>query len=348
MTLGEKIQLSRKKKGMSQEELANLLNVSRQAVQKWESGASTPELTKLVEISNVFDVSLDWLVKDVNQESLESHKNEMPNCKGERKGFVATKVFIILGMILSPFMIGGSLLKATNYSPFCLLFLLDYLVTIPIGCWSIHKLYSAKAKNETIPWGVLLIIFVSQIGGILLLTRSKSDFGHETCERECNRANTETAKEKAINIEKRNQSILKALSTISLLLRISLVGISLAVFIMLFMEQLDFDIHFFEVNGMGGGFAGYLIQIFTTVYVLLILGLTKKEKFSIFYLIPPVFLYATSGGLIAGMYNSAAPYSNEVTGLSGCAIASLALCFASYLPTILLIVIHLLIKKHQQ
>lgn len=59
MDLGEKITLARKKKAMSQEDLANLLNVSRQAVQKWESGVSIPEVNKLVQISNMLDVSLD-------------------------------------------------------------------------------------------------------------------------------------------------------------------------------------------------------------------------------------------------------------------------------------------------
>ena len=62
MELGEKIQISRKKKGMSQEDLANVLNVSRQAVQKWESGVSNPELNKVIELGRVLDVSLDWLL----------------------------------------------------------------------------------------------------------------------------------------------------------------------------------------------------------------------------------------------------------------------------------------------
>ncbi len=49
---------------MSQEQFADLLNVSRQSVQKWESGVSTPELEKLVKIAKYFDVSLDALVLD--------------------------------------------------------------------------------------------------------------------------------------------------------------------------------------------------------------------------------------------------------------------------------------------
>ena len=53
----------RKQKGFSQEELAGRLNVSRQTVSKWEVGESTPDMEKLLAISDLFGVSLDELVK---------------------------------------------------------------------------------------------------------------------------------------------------------------------------------------------------------------------------------------------------------------------------------------------
>ena len=52
----------RKQKGFSQEELANRLNVSRQTVSKWEIGDSTPDMEKLIAISDLFEISLDELV----------------------------------------------------------------------------------------------------------------------------------------------------------------------------------------------------------------------------------------------------------------------------------------------
>ena len=52
----------RKEKGISQEELANIVGVSRQAVQKWESGASKPDMDNLVALSRYFGVTLDYLV----------------------------------------------------------------------------------------------------------------------------------------------------------------------------------------------------------------------------------------------------------------------------------------------
>lgn len=63
MEFREKLQNLRKSQGMSQEKLAELLNVSRQAVSKWESGQGYPETEKLIKISEMFNVSLDYLLK---------------------------------------------------------------------------------------------------------------------------------------------------------------------------------------------------------------------------------------------------------------------------------------------
>lgn len=62
--LSEKIYQLRKNSGLSQEQLAEKLNVSRQAISKWESGTAVPESEKLITISNYFGVSVDYLLKD--------------------------------------------------------------------------------------------------------------------------------------------------------------------------------------------------------------------------------------------------------------------------------------------
>lgn len=64
MTLGEKIIKLRKSQGWSQEELAARLDISRQAVSKWESMASTPDLDKILKMSQLFGVSTDYLLKE--------------------------------------------------------------------------------------------------------------------------------------------------------------------------------------------------------------------------------------------------------------------------------------------
>ncbi len=73
----ERLYQLRKSKGISQEELANVVGVSRQAVQKWESGASRPDMDNLTAIAEFFQVSLDYLIRGVEpaapQAAPESH-----------------------------------------------------------------------------------------------------------------------------------------------------------------------------------------------------------------------------------------------------------------------------------
>ncbi len=66
MSLGENIVRLRTEKRQTQEELADLLGVSRQSVSKWESDVSVPELDKLIKLSEVFAVTMDKLVKGNN------------------------------------------------------------------------------------------------------------------------------------------------------------------------------------------------------------------------------------------------------------------------------------------
>lgn len=64
MTFAEKLYTLRTQYGYSQEALAEKLNVSRQAISKWELGTTLPETDKMIVISDFFDVSIDYLLKD--------------------------------------------------------------------------------------------------------------------------------------------------------------------------------------------------------------------------------------------------------------------------------------------
>lgn len=64
MTLPEKIFSCRRRLGLSQEQLAERLGVSRQAVSKWETGEAAPELGKLAQLAAVFGVTADWLLSE--------------------------------------------------------------------------------------------------------------------------------------------------------------------------------------------------------------------------------------------------------------------------------------------
>lgn len=83
MNLAEKLTIQRKKSGMSQEQLADRLGITRQSVSKWEAGSSVPEISKLVAISEIFKVSLDYLLKD----DLDEESERFPAGVNDRKGF---------------------------------------------------------------------------------------------------------------------------------------------------------------------------------------------------------------------------------------------------------------------
>lgn len=67
----------RKKAMLSQEELASKLGVSRQAVSKWETGESIPDMNNLAALAEIFDVSLDWLIKG-EEEKRQENREKVP------------------------------------------------------------------------------------------------------------------------------------------------------------------------------------------------------------------------------------------------------------------------------
>jgi len=78
MKFGDKLILLRKKKGLSQEDLAEKLGVSRQSVSKWESNNTYPETDKIIQICNIFDCSMDDLINDkVTDINQASRKNKI-------------------------------------------------------------------------------------------------------------------------------------------------------------------------------------------------------------------------------------------------------------------------------
>ena len=64
MSFGENLQFYRAREGLTQEELAERLNVSRQSVSKWESAQSMPDIDKILQLSSLFSVTTDCLLKD--------------------------------------------------------------------------------------------------------------------------------------------------------------------------------------------------------------------------------------------------------------------------------------------
>ena len=109
MTIADRILTLRKSKGMSQEELADAVGVSRQAVSKWESEQATPDLEKVVIMSDIFDVTTDYLLKGIEPVSIDDH-NTMADVidqkiltenNGKRAKSILKWVLIGLGILLA-------------------------------------------------------------------------------------------------------------------------------------------------------------------------------------------------------------------------------------------------------
>lgn len=95
MVMPERIQHLRKTKGLSQEELADTMGVSRQAVSKWESGQSTPDLEKIILMSEFFGVTTDYILKGI--ETVEN-KDEQSKEIISKILYISSTAFVAIGL----------------------------------------------------------------------------------------------------------------------------------------------------------------------------------------------------------------------------------------------------------
>lgn len=102
MTFGEKLARLRKEYNYTQEQLADILGVSRQSVSKWESDIAYPETDKLIELGRLFDCSMDYLLKEDVTDKTGSAVNVLTEkiMTEENKGR-AKKILKIIGIILA-------------------------------------------------------------------------------------------------------------------------------------------------------------------------------------------------------------------------------------------------------
>lgn len=122
MILADKLIQLRKKSGMSQEELAEKMNVSRQAVSKWEGAQSIPDLDKILQLSELYGVTTDYLLKDsveseefIGKDTAESVRkvtleeaNEYLALRKTASVRIATATFLCIVSVIPLFILGGT------------------------------------------------------------------------------------------------------------------------------------------------------------------------------------------------------------------------------------------------
>lgn len=148
MNLGQRIYELRTQKGMSQGDLAEALDVSRQSISKWETGSSIPELDKLVKLSQLFGVTLDELV--LNRASAETPPPPEPRIiyvekqdsrSGKKTAGVVLLCFSALVWLLIS-LLGDVLTGLVLASPFLACGLICLFVQRNVGLWCLWVVYA--------------------------------------------------------------------------------------------------------------------------------------------------------------------------------------------------------------
>ncbi len=149
MTLGERLKMYRTQKGLSQEKIAEMLDVSRQAVTKWEAGQTTPSSDNLIALANLYDVSLDELIC--------KSENEIVSTEGEKEKRFSPKHnpilrnnFIIIAIIAQAASLNVAIQPLyTEGTPYHIIFLLfKYLPLLAASVWMAFNLHYEKDEKQ--------------------------------------------------------------------------------------------------------------------------------------------------------------------------------------------------------
>lgn len=135
MSLAENIYRLRTEKNMSQLDLADALEVSRQSVSKWETGTAVPELDKLIKMSDLFDVSLDVLVcRDVPKPDPPVPEAPVPTQHGISSGDLVSILILLFGVLIPVVILATAELHDSVFLIVLGMFILPPAATICAAC----------------------------------------------------------------------------------------------------------------------------------------------------------------------------------------------------------------------
>ena len=196
MTLGEKLQLLRRSRGLSQEQLAAELDVSRQAISKWECGDSTPDLDKLRAICTYFGVTTDYLIWERSEDAPQAAEQKQGGDTRGRSGIFNDALLLVMTIVVMAavwsvaragfesytalhFVLGAMAIAAAALAIARLASMLGYLVDL----WSTSREYADGGDWPIVwesagiwlrhDWPYYLFYLVLIVGGLLLARRLK-------------------------------------------------------------------------------------------------------------------------------------------------------------------------------
>jgi len=148
--LSERIYTLRRKQGLSQEQLAERIGVSRQAISKWEGGLSTPELDKLKALSECFGITLD----ELTSEQMETHGTATPEPAVPTVANRSSKLGIFLCGVGAVFLLLAGIMMIASPT-------------------SVDKLNESSVITLNGSGILLLLCVLSMIVGVILILRKK-------------------------------------------------------------------------------------------------------------------------------------------------------------------------------
>ena len=177
MTLGQKIFELRNEQKMSQGDLAEKLNVSRQSISKWETDASVPELDKLIMLSDLFHITIDELVKDeIHEKSTDEEKETTEKNSPET---------VIINKQMSTQKIIGFILLGAGIISLPFMFLVGYsalIFSIPFLIFSIICFFIKKHTGLFIAWilTIAALIFFPTCTSVNIFFFLQRNWYHQT------------------------------------------------------------------------------------------------------------------------------------------------------------------------
>ena len=142
MKFNEKLIEIRKKQGLSQEELGMELQVSRQTISKWETGKSLPDIVSIIRMSELYDLSLDELLKG-DATLLNKIERDMKVAKAENNVIKFVWISIVIGVVM---IILGNVFDGNPFIDF----ISDALPWILLGLMVLFAILYAAVNVETI------------------------------------------------------------------------------------------------------------------------------------------------------------------------------------------------------
>jgi len=197
MTLGEKISLLRKMNNKTQEDLANDLEVSRQAIQKWESNSNYPSVAKLKDIALYFNVTVDFLIND-NQEINKKYINESLETKtlddSDESVESSNNLPLTTSEIVEPQKQDitpikepeqPKMVKIRSKSKFGFIrfliilgMIFNFYMIFPVfvGLYALKQLDLATKKSDISTASILVLLFCNMVAGIFMFCEKSSNF----------------------------------------------------------------------------------------------------------------------------------------------------------------------------